>query len=313
MDSVIYSPQDDFDSKYEKLHSNNTDAFFEKLVKLSGVDIEKNRETVKLYNEYTENLTKLKRKLLCLRILRVIMCIIFVFLPLVIWWLTPKIRKLRTEVAEADQKAAELLALAHEQMRSLNSLFTDRDAFTIIEETIPLISFDENLSVKQEADMKINYDFYAANEDEQSTSDTLAGNYNENPFLFENKKVHTMGTETYYGYKTIHWTETYRDSNGKLRTRTRTQRLEASVTKPKPYYKTQVVLNYCAQGGPDLSFSRDASHLQQKNERQIERYVKRGEKRLTRNLKFCLMRLTVITRFSSALFSLRLRKPIWLI
>ena len=91
-----------------------------------------------------------------------------------------------------------------------------------------------------------------------------------------------MGMETYHGHKTIHWTETYRDSNGKLRTRTRTQTLHATVTKPKPFYTTQVVLYYCAQGGPELCFSRDASHLHQKNPRQIERIVKRGEKTLQR-------------------------------
>ena len=128
--------------------------------------------------------------------------------------------------------------------------------------------------------MKINYDFSEYNEDEQSTVDVLAGQYNENPFLFENKLIHTMGIEIYHGYKTIQWTETYHDSDGELQTRTRTQTLHATVTKPKPFYNTQVVLNYCSQGGPDLSFSRDASHLEQKSEKEIEKFVKRGEKRL---------------------------------
>jgi hypothetical protein len=40
------------------------------------------------------------------------------------------------------------------------------------------------------------------------------------------------------------------------------------------------VLNYCAQGGPELTFSRDASHLDLKSEKQIERHVKRGEKKI---------------------------------
>lgn len=112
--------------------------------------------------------------------------------------------------------------------------------------------------------MRINYDFCEFDENEKSTIDVLAGNYNENPFLFENKLIHTMGTETYHGYKTIHWTETYRDSEGKLRTSHRSETLHATVTKPKPFYSTQVVLNYCSQGGPDLAFSRDASHLEQR-------------------------------------------------
>ena len=110
----------------------------------------------------------------------------------------------------------------------------------------------------------------------------LAGHYNENPFLFENKLIHTMGTETYHGYKTIRWTESYVDSDGKVRTRTRSETLHATVVKPKPFYHTQVVLNYCAQGGPELCFSRDAAHVEQKSEKQIERLVRRGERKLER-------------------------------
>lgn len=280
MHLVIYNPLEEFDSKYKNLHAEKTNQFFEKLVQQSGIDIDKNRETVKQYQAYQENLSKLRKKRNWWRFLRVLMCITIVLIPLVILKITPKIRALKTQIEEADQRAEELLAEANRQMLPLNSLFTDRDALNIIESTIPLISFDQCFSVQQEADMKINYDFSEYNEDEQSTIDVLAGRYNENPFLFENKVVHTMGLETYHGYKTIRWTETYRDSSGKLATRTRTQTLHATVAKPKPFYNTQVVLNYCSQGGPDLSFSRDASHLEQKSEKEIERFVKRGEKKL---------------------------------
>ncbi len=280
MNSVIYNPLEEYECKFENLHFENTNMFFENLVKQSGVDIEKNRQTVSLYNEYKENLVKLKKKLNWLRFLRVLMCITILLIPIVILKTTPKIRELRTEIEEADKRAEELLAEANNQMLPLNRLFSDRDALNLIESAIPLISFDKCFSVKQEADMKINYDFCEYNEKEQSTIDMLAGNYNENPFLFENKVIHTMGVETYHGYKTIHWTETYRDANGKWRTRTRSQTLHATVTKPKPFYNTQVVLNYCSQGGPDLTFSRDASHLERKSEKEIERFVKRGEKKL---------------------------------
>jgi len=280
MTSVIYNPLEDYEKRLADLHGGNTEKFFADLVRKSGVDIEKNRETVRQYDAYKENLQKLRKKLNWRRFWRVIMCITVVLIPLVILKITPKIKALRQEIAEADKKAEELLALAHTQMRPLNQLFTDKDALRLIESTVPLVHFDDHLSVKQEVDMKLNYDFGEYNEAEQSTVDVLAGNYNENPFLFENKLIHTMGTETYHGYKTIHWTERYRDSNGKMRTRTRSQTLHATVTKPKPFYSTQVVLVYCAQGGPDLSFSRDATHLEQKSERQIERLVRRGERKL---------------------------------
>ncbi len=282
MNSVIYNPLEEFDSKYRSLHEENTKRFFDDLVKKSGVDIEQNRETVRQYHEYKEHWKKLKRKCNWLRFFRVLMCITVILIPLVIWKITPKIKELRTKIEEADARSEVLLAQANAQMLPLNQLFSDRDACRLIEDTVPLISFDETFSVAQEVDMKINYDFASLSENEESTLDVLAGRYNENPFLFENKLIHTMGTETYHGSKTIHWTEHYRDDKGHLRTRTRSETLHASVTKPKPFYRTQVVLNYCSQGGPDLSFTRDPGHLHEKNEKQIERIVKRGEKKLNR-------------------------------
>ena len=241
-----------------------------------------NRKTVQEYNHYKEHLKSLKRKLNWLKVLRVLMCITLILIPLVIMKTTPKIKALKEEIEHADQKADELYELAKRQMQPLNELFTERDSVDLIEKTIPSMDFDLHLSVEQELDMKINYDFANDLDCQQSTLDVMAGKFNGNPFLFENKLIHTMGMETYHGYKTITWTETYRDSQGRRQTRHRSQTLHASVTKPKPFYHRQAVLHYGAQGGPDLSFSRDATHLEKKSDKAIERYVKRGERRLDR-------------------------------
>ena len=282
VNSVIYNPLEEFESKYRELHLKNASEFFESLVQQSGIDIEQNRETVREYNGYKENIAELKKKVNKLRFWRVIMCITILLIPIVIKKTTPKIKELRKEIEEADQRADAVLEEANRQMLPLNALFTERDAIVLIEKTIPMISFDKCFSVEQEMDMKINYDFKENNNKEQSTVEVLAGRYNDNPFLLENKLVHRMGMETYHGYKTIHWTETYRDSDGKTRTRTKSETLHATVRKPKPFYKNQIVLNYCSQGGPDLTFSRDASHLDRKSERAIERYIDRGERKLDR-------------------------------
>lgn len=280
MNTMIYNPLEEYEKKFKALHLENTQKFFDGLVKRSGVNVEENRKTVKQYHEYTENLKKLKRKLNFWRFLRVVMIIALILIPLVIWKVTPKIRALREEVAQADQKARELLAQAYTQMEPLNTLFTARDALDIIESTVPLLSFAPCFSVEQENNMIVNFDFGNQNNIEHSTLDVLAGHYNENPFLFENKMIHRMGSETYHGYKTIHWTESYRDSNGRRRRKTCSQTLHATVTKPKPFYHTQVQLNYCAQGAPELSFTRDATHLDQKTEKEIRKHIKKGEKKL---------------------------------
>ena len=280
MTSVIFNPLEEFESKYKALHTEKTKQFFDALVQRSGVDVAQNQETVRQYELCKENSAKLRKKRNWLRFFRVLMCITIVLIPLVILKMTPKIRALKEQMDHADQRAQELMAEAEKQMLPLNRLFTDRDALGLIEETIPLLSFEAFLSQEQEADMRTNYDFCVHENEEQSTVETLAGHYNENPFLFETRLIHTMGMATYHGYKTIHWTETYHDSDGKVRTRSRSETLHATVTKEKPYYSKQVILNYCAQGGPDLSFSRDATHLEQKSEKQIEKIVKRGEKKL---------------------------------
>ncbi len=282
MDSVIFHPLEEYEQKFKDLHQANTEHFFETLVQQSGINIEENRETVKQYGEYRENIAKLKRKLFWLRALRVLLCLLIVTIPLVIWKLTPSIKTLRSEIEQADQKAEELFAEAKRQMRPLNRLFTDRDALNLIQETIPLLSFAPNFSVQQEKDMQVNYDYCGQSNLEQSALDVLAGHYNDNPFVFENRLLHRMGVATYYGQRTISYTETYRDSNGKLRTRVRTETLRASVTKPKPFYSTQVILHYGSQAGPELSFSRDASHLEQKSEKALARHVKQGAKKLKR-------------------------------
>ena len=234
MNKVIFNPLEDYEKKLKAEHRSHTEAFFSALVEKSKVNIEENRTTVKQYHFYLENVKKLKRKLNWLRFFRVLMCITVILIPLVILKMTPKIRALREEITNADQKAQELLNLAYKQMQPLNDLFRLQDALELIEKTVPLLKFTPCFTAEQELDMVTNYD-YTYQDAEQTTLETLAGRYNENPFLFENKLIHTMGTETYHGYKTIHWTEYYRDSNGRMQTRQRSETLHATVTEPKPF------------------------------------------------------------------------------
>lgn len=300
--SMIFNPLEEFEKKFSSLHAENTAKRFEELVKQANVDVEKNKETVKQHNFYKENLKKLKKKLNLFRFLRVIMILTIILIVLVVLKITPKIKALRSEIEHADNKIDELYSEALSQMQPLNNLFSSKEALSIIEQTIPLIDFADHFTAEQEIDMKTNYDFGADDSNEYSTLDVLAGNYNGNPFIFENKIKHTMGMETYHGYRTISWTETYINSKGRLSTRTRTQTLHATVSKPKPFYNGQIVLSYCAQGGPELCFSRDATHLHEKNERQIERYVKRGEKRLKKKTDDALKENSNFTSMSNSDF-----------
>ena len=62
MESMIYKPLEEYEKKFKDLHLENANRFFERLVQESKIDIEANRKTVQEYNEYRENIKKLKRK-----------------------------------------------------------------------------------------------------------------------------------------------------------------------------------------------------------------------------------------------------------
>ena len=168
---MIYNPLEAYESELKTAHAEKTADFLRKLVVQSGVDVEKNRETVRLYNTYRETFRKLRKKYNWMRFWRVLMCISVVLIPLVILKMTPKIRTLREELEVADKRADELFAEAEMQMAPLNALFTDRDALNIIEDTIPALSFAEGFPAKQEEDMRINYNFSEDDKEDEEDED----------------------------------------------------------------------------------------------------------------------------------------------
>ena len=159
MNSMIYNPQEEFDTKFKSIHLDNTQKYFQKLVDSSGIDISANRKTVKEYNDLKNNLSQIKRRLNLWRFLRVLMIITLILIPFVLCKINPKIKALKNDVQQVDKNIKDLLELAYIQVSPLNSLFSDCDALKIIELTIPMISFAPYFSAQQEANMNINYDF----------------------------------------------------------------------------------------------------------------------------------------------------------
>lgn len=148
---------------------------------------------------------------------------------------------------------------------------------------------------------------------DRSTLYVKSGEINGNPFFISDNLYHKMGTKDYTGSIVITWTETTRDSKGNLVTRTRSQTLTATITKPCPYYSTMPFLVYGNEAAPDLIFSRDDSDAEKMTEKQIERHVNKEIKSLKRkqlkiqtqlllleimNLKYYGERKIEITKFN---------------
>ena len=315
MDQMIFNPLEDYEKRLKDAHAANAENFWQELVARSGVSPEENRVAVEKYNAQQKIADEANKKaglFKALRVLAIIGMVVAVIaavamfansmvLPgillvltgvglLLLWLLVlnPRIKNLDQLHAQEQEKADALLNICWQQMAPLNALFGSWDGITLLEKTIPKFDFLPSFSQEQEKDMRENFNFSDYDNDEHSIVDTLSGRYNGNPFLFERRRVHQMGTETYHGYKTIHWTEWYTDSKGKRRTRTRSQTLHATVTKPKPFYHLETYLHYGAQAGPDLSFSRLNKHLEDKSERAIDAMVRRGERKLRKKAEEAL-------------------------
>ncbi|MDE6302379.1 MAG: hypothetical protein K2M36_02190, partial [Clostridia bacterium] len=114
----------------------------------------------------------------------------------------------------------------------------------------------------------------------RSTMAILTGEILGNPFVVDRELVRTMGTQTYTGSIVIHWTTTYRDSEGKTHTQHHSQTLTASVTKPKPYYSQQTRLIYGNEAAPNLCFSHKPSHAERLSDKALESKVKSGSKKI---------------------------------
>ena len=221
MNSMIYNPLEEYEQKFKATHLELTKKKFSELVSASGVDAEENRRTLNEHQKLRDRYSKLRTKLNWMRFFRVILIITLIMVPLVILKITPKIRSMRAELQSVDSSADELLMKAKEQMAPLCALFTDRQSLSLIEATLPSLSFADIFSEDMASNMRINFGFEESSDPDRSDISLLSGEYNGNPFLFEEKLIHTVGSEIYHGYKVISWTETFRGSDGKLRTRRR--------------------------------------------------------------------------------------------
>ena len=292
----------------------NAEKYFDALVKQSGVDPEKNKETVARYNKEAAEAQQANKKvgsfktlktfLIVLTVIAFVAAVILIFLytdsnealqlvigivcallgiGLIVLLCTVIKKKLKEREAIHEKEAAEAdaaLKEAYAEMAPLNALFTRGMTKEIVLQTMPDLTFDEQLDVKRLDLFARKYGYDAGNGEMASTVYLLSGTVEGSPFLFERRFRRTMGTKTYSGSITIHWTTTETDSEGHTRTVHHSQTLTATVDKPAPYYNFETRLIYGNEGAPKLSFSRAPQHSEQLTEKERERKVKKGGKEL---------------------------------
>ncbi len=311
MENLLLEPLKFYNNTAKTLHETNAKEHLDSLVKKSGVDIEQNKKTVASYKKQLTVVEGLNKKISKYKFLKgffiflivagfltaiiggilatgvaQILCIVLglVVAITLIFIIVKKINKLIKQVEEVylkeKKKADDLLNEAQRQMAPLNALFTEKDTFNLIEKTIPEIKFNDNYDAVIASDFTQNYDFVEQLDDNKSAVNTVSGRLYQNPFMFCRYINHYMGTHSYHGSLVIHWTSVRRDSNGRLQTVHHTDTLHATLVKPYPMYTYQTALSFGHQSAPDLNFTRDYEHVEDLSEKQIEKKIKRGEKKL---------------------------------
>ena len=306
----LLEPLSAYEKYYEKLFEENAAAYFDELVKRSNVNVEQNRKTVREYNEELAHANKAGSSLnaqKAWRVLCIVLCVLgflvaaigivvlalgnilagtimlvvgalvgtgmILIIKLVI---APKIKKLQKEFAEKHAKAEKLLKIAWGQMQCLNKLYESNATKQLIEKTVPLLTIDDNFSMRRYDYLCGKYGFGDNLDEQRSTLAIISGEIMGNPFVIDRELVQSMRSKTYVGTMIIHWTTSYTDSDGKRHTVHHSQTLTASVDKPCPHYSEQTRLIYGNDAAPDLIFSHEPTHAEGWSEKKLEHKVKSG-------------------------------------
>lgn len=208
-------------------------------------------------------------------IVGVFLIILFiVMLTLTFTKLNKKESNLSSKYEQENKKAIELLNLAYNQIKPLNSLFDWNMQVEIINKTVPIIKLDKYFDIKKYEYLCAKYKFRSIEDVDKSMYFIQSGSIVENPFLIYREFDTKIIDIVYTGSITIH----YYIFGGTRRGNYVSQVLTATITKPGPSYFYKTYLIYANDAAPNLSFSRRESGCKDMNETQIEKKIKKDTK-----------------------------------
>ena len=295
-DDNLLEPVEYYEKGLKDKVNEAAEKHFDKLVEEAGIDVEENRETVKKYDESSSRLAQEKKKLNGIKGWKVfaIVCTIILLLAgaimiyigcadfIKVEFLVPgiflalggialivvicvvinkKVKAQQKIVDNFQEETNKYYNLAKSQVEGLLSLYDYGTAYEIFDEIIDIVNFDKFFDKKKLRYLIEKCDYVEDTSESHSTLYVKSGEILGNPFILKRTKFQTMYDKQYSGSRVVTYTETYRDGNGNLRTRTVTETLTAYVYKPAPRYGNYTDLIYGNQAAPDLSFSRKPTNL----------------------------------------------------
>lgn len=314
-DNSILEPLSEYNLKYKEMIKQNSLNYFEDLQKESKVDPNENKLLVNKYNEnlnLSNKYARLERQGRTIKIILTVLTIILFIVSLYLIYygfsydeiiksiigfcLVPigivliivickKIKKLieyRCEKKEYYFKEANSYKeKAYQQMAPLNNLYTFDIPYKIIEATTPLIKLDSIFDVDKCQYLHEKFNLPQNNDISSSVNYVQSGSIVGNPFIILNTYNTKMQPHTYVGSIVIHWTTTTHTKEGTKNVH-HSQTLTASITKPAPIYFYDTRLIYGCEAAPNLSFGHEPNDIKNKSEKQIQSFVKKGTKKLSK-------------------------------
>lgn len=286
MTDDILEPVDLYRTVLKEAHARNVSEFFEDLVQRSGVDERANVKTVEEVRILEVQIKKDSSSSRWWRILRgaiflaAFICAIMVYIHradlviamgyavgalagivLTLWKLNPHIKSINERLASLKEQLDERLREAWQQMAPLNQLYHWGMFAELVRQTVPRIELDPYFSNGRLNELRNSFGWTDQFNQDSSLIFSHSGELSGNPLVIGRKLNHWMGTKTYTGTLTIHWTEVERGSDGKSRTVSKSETLRASVEKPFPEYLEDAFVIYGNEAAPELSFTREPSDL----------------------------------------------------
>lgn len=259
MTDDVYEPLALYRDAFKAEHADNTAAFFEELVRRSGVDENANAATVAAIHALERQLAdanssrsgwKTLRTLAVIIVVAAFIGLVLFVLPLLspdtelplrvngLWAavcaaaaaggialtatkLNPAIRALDERLRSLDKHREAKRAEAWAQLAPLNRLYDWGMIAGLIQKTVPRLALDPYFSLARLGELHRSFGWDDSFNQDKSVLFAQSGEINGNPFVLAETLDFRMGLETYHGSLIISWQEreTYTDSEGRSRTR----------------------------------------------------------------------------------------------
>ncbi len=313
----IYDPLDEYVKVFHPRFKKVSEQTFAALAAEAQVDVQANKKTCAQVYKLEETLDSVRSRIVCWTVACVLCWLgvvagvvyvlgwheeidsvglllfgILVLLVLLFAMVQPKLKKLKEERQGLSGKLEEQKSLAWEQMAPLNRLY-DWDILTrMMTKTVPNLEFDSYFTTQRLEDLRQTYGWDDRFNKNRSVIYSHSGLINGNPFVLCRTRKFVMGSMVYTGSKTIYWTTTEEDENGKEHTVEHSQTLVAEVTAPYPEYPELTRLIYGNVAAPNLIFYREKSGLAGKEDSLRYKWNRRSLRKKSRdlsNMDFAMM------------------------